>query len=102
MYIGTGDDEKKVNFRSLRAALRYAYRDLKDHPRSKPAGRNIYFEYNYGGWDFTGFTVWRIKKPNMPIEIICDVGYEVHYRLKSDGTLGSYYPFSIKTTRYIK
>lgn len=101
IYVGKGADEKEMRFRSLRAGLRYAYRDLKDHPRSKNAAHLVFFEYYYGSWKLQNFTVYRIKRPNTPIQIICEVN-DIYYYLKSDGTIGNSYPYIDKMTRYMR
>lgn len=101
IYVGTGANQKKIQFRSLRAGLRYAYRDLKDHPRSKNASHTIFFEYYNGSWGSQRFIVYRIKKPNVPIQIICEAG-NVFYYLKSDGTIGNSYPYSDKMLSWIR
>lgn len=89
LYLNGKD---KIEFKTVRAGLRYAYRLLTDNPRSKKKNYYLHYTVPYtkikGSVESGYYWIYRVRIDKGPKMIICtDDGY-FFKMLKADGTIG--------------
>lgn len=102
LYL-TGKD--KIEFKTVRAGLRYAYRLLTDNPRSKKKDYSLYYTIPHtkikGSVESGSYHIYRIRIDKGPKMIICtDDGY-IFKMLKADGTIGKPVYWQLGHARFV-